>query len=95
MKNIAVYPGTFDPFTFGHLDVVRRASKMFEKIIISVAENSNKTSLFNIKERKEIIEGLQKIKGIGIWSASIFALFYLQHHVWYFFLYIKELSMCQ
>ena len=55
-KNIAVYPGTFDPFTFGHLDVVRRASKMFEKIIISVAENSNKTSLFNIKERKEIIE---------------------------------------
>ena len=55
-KKIAVYPGTFDPFTFGHLDVVRRASKMFEKIIISVAENSNKTSLFNIKERKEIIE---------------------------------------
>ena len=51
-KKIAVYPGTFDPFTFGHLDVVRRASKMFEKIIISVVENSNKTSLFNIKERK-------------------------------------------
>ena len=56
IKKIAVYPGTFDPFTYGHLDVVRRASKMFEKIIISVAENSNKTSLFNIKERKEIIE---------------------------------------
>ena len=53
---IAVYPGTFDPFTYGHLDEVRRASKMFEKIIISVVENSNKTSLFNIKERKEIIE---------------------------------------
>ena len=56
IKNIAVYPGTFDPFTYGHLDVVRRASKMFEKIIISVVENSNKISLFNIKERKEIIE---------------------------------------
>ena len=56
IKKIAVYPGTFDPFTYGHLDVVRRASKMFEKIIISVAENANKTSLFNIKERKEIIE---------------------------------------
>ena len=55
-KKIAVYPGTFDPFTYGHLDVVRRASKMFEKIIISVVENSNKISLFNIKERKEIIE---------------------------------------
>ena len=56
IKKIAVYPGTFDPFTYGHLDVVRRASKMFEKIIISVVENSNKISLFNIKERKEIIE---------------------------------------
>ena len=56
IKNIAVYPGTFDPFTNGHLDVVRRASKMFEKIIMSVVENSNKISLFNIKERKEIIE---------------------------------------
>ena len=53
---IAVYPGTFDPFTYGHLDVVRRASKMFEKITISVVENSNKISLFNTKERKEIIE---------------------------------------
>ena len=56
IKKIAVYPGTFDPFTYGHLDVVRRASKMFEKIIISVVEYSNKISLFNIKERKEIIE---------------------------------------
>ncbi len=56
IKKIAVYPGTFDPFTYGHLDVVRRASKMFSMIIISVAENANKTSLFNIKERKEIIE---------------------------------------
>ena len=41
---IAVYPGTFDPFTFGHLDVVKRSSKLFDKIIVSVAENNNKSS---------------------------------------------------
>ena len=55
-KKIAVYPGTFDPFTFGHLDVVRRASKLFEKIFISVAENNNKTSLFSVNERSDIIK---------------------------------------
>ena len=41
---IAVYPGTFDPFTFGHLDVVKRSSKLFDKIIVSVAENNNTVS---------------------------------------------------
>ena len=48
---IAVYPGTFDPFTFGHLDVVKRSSKLFDKIIVSVAENNNKSALFNLDER--------------------------------------------
>ena len=52
---IAVYPGTFDPFTFGHLDVVKRSSKLFDKIIVSVAENNNKSALFNLDERIKII----------------------------------------
>ena len=52
---LAVYPGTFDPFTFGHLDVVKRSSKLFDKIIVSVAENNNKSALFNLDERIKII----------------------------------------
>ena len=54
-EKIAVYPGTFDPFTFGHLDVVRRSSKLFDRIIISVAENNSKSALFNLEERIEIV----------------------------------------
>ena len=54
-EKIAVYPGTFDPFTFGHLDVVKRSSKLFDKIIVSVAENNNKSALFNLDERIKII----------------------------------------
>ena len=52
---IAVYPGTFDPFTFGHLDVVKRSYKLFDKIIVSVAENNNKSALLNLDERIKII----------------------------------------
>ena len=55
---LAVYPGTFDPFTFGHLDVVRRSSKLFDRIIISVAENNSKSALFNLEERIEIVSNV-------------------------------------
>ena len=54
-EKIAVYPGTFDPFTFGHLDVVKRSSKLFDKIIVSVAVNNNKSALFDLDERIKII----------------------------------------
>ena len=58
MKNniTAIYPGTFDPLTFGHLDLIRRGSALFDKIIIAVAENNNKNTFFNSFERKSIIE---------------------------------------
>lgn len=54
-KITAVYPGTFDPVTNGHLDIIERASALFEKVIVTVAVNSNKTPLFSKEERKDMI----------------------------------------
>ena len=55
-KNIAVYPGTFDPITNGHLDVIERASKLFDEVIVGIAHNINKNPLFSKEERKELVQ---------------------------------------
>jgi len=54
-NRIAIYPGTFDPFTLGHLDIVERAAKLFDEIIITIAQNSHKKPLFSLSEREEFI----------------------------------------
>ena len=55
MKTV-VYPGSFDPPTNGHLDVIQRASKLFDRVVVAVARNNNKSPLFSPIERKELIE---------------------------------------
>jgi len=55
-QRIAIYPGTFDPITYGHIDVVQRATAMFEKVIVLVARNSSKTPLFTDDERVQMIK---------------------------------------
>ena len=55
MNKFAIYPGTFDPITYGHIDVIKKALKLFDKIIVSVSDVSNKNYLFNSKERIEIV----------------------------------------
>ena len=52
----AVYPGSFDPVTYGHLDVIRRASAMFDELIVSVLNNKEKMPLFSVEERVKILE---------------------------------------
>ncbi len=56
MTNTAIYPGTFDPITYGHIDVIRKSLKIFDKVIVAAAENLNKNYLFSIDERVEIIK---------------------------------------
>jgi pantetheine-phosphate adenylyltransferase len=67
-KIIAIYPGTFDPLTYGHLDVLHRAAGIFSSVIIAVAESSGKNTLFTAEERMEMIKKTVKEKNIRIKS---------------------------
>lgn len=55
---IAVYPGSFDPITNGHLDIIRRASKVYDKLIVGVLDNINKKPVFSARERMEMIKSV-------------------------------------
>jgi pantetheine-phosphate adenylyltransferase len=65
----AIYPGTFDPITIGHIDIIRRSLNIFDELIIAVAQNSDKNPLFDHKKRKEIVE--QSLKDVGLYSNRI------------------------
>ncbi|MBP9096789.1 MAG: pantetheine-phosphate adenylyltransferase [Ignavibacteria bacterium] len=63
----AIYPGTFDPVTNGHLDIIERASKLFDSVIITIAVNSSKKPLFTKEERMDMIKNVtKKFKNVSV-----------------------------
>ena len=68
MNVIALYPGTFDPITNGHTDLVRRAANLFDQVIVAIAANPTKQPLFDLKERVELaraaLTGIERVGGL-------------------------------
>jgi len=71
----AIYPGTFDPITNGHVDIITRASSMFDEIIVAVADNPKKNPMFSVEERidmaKKPVQSLRNVKVIGFSSLLV------------------------
>lgn len=70
MNTSAIYPGTFDPITYGHIDVIDRASRLFDRVIIAIAENKDKTPLFSLSERvqltQQVLSQYKKLTNVSV-----------------------------
>jgi pantetheine-phosphate adenylyltransferase len=79
MTKTAVYPGSFDPITYGHIDLIKRALSIFDKVIVAVADNSSKENLFSVKERVELIKNVtSNLKGVEVDSFKGLAVNYVR-----------------
>jgi pantetheine-phosphate adenylyltransferase len=66
MKRIAIYPGSFDPVTNGHIDIVRRGTTLFDEIIVAILHNPTKKALFTVDERMDMLkQSMQDIEGVS------------------------------
>ena len=65
--NLAVYPGSFDPITYGHIDIIQRGSSVFDRLVVAVARNPEKQTLFTIEERIELIRAtITELKNVEV-----------------------------
>lgn len=69
----ALYPGSFDPITYGHLDIIERAGKIFDDLIIGIVENPRKETLFTPKERKELAKQVLEVEDITVSKVITFS----------------------
>ena len=78
---VAIYPGSFDPITNGHLDILTRASKIFDKVIVLVASNPNKRSRFSVEDRVNMIkDSVKNIKNVEVDSYDGLTVKYAKEH---------------
>ncbi|GIO22317.1 pantetheine-phosphate adenylyltransferase [Oceanobacillus sp. J11TS1] len=71
MRKLAVCPGSFDPITNGHLDIIRRGAKVFEEVVVTVFNNESKSPLFTVEERKQLLEdSLKDLPNVRVDSSS-------------------------
>ncbi len=68
MGDLAIYPGTFDPVTNGHLDIIQRGAEIFDRIIVAVASSRNKNPLFSLEERVEMLQKTTARQGVSVES---------------------------
>ncbi len=79
MKKRAVYPGTFDPVTYGHIDLIKRAAKIFDEVIVAVADNATKNPLLNTSERVDLLKkAVRRMNNVKVESFSELMVDYVQ-----------------
>ena len=81
MKKIAIYPGSFDPITNGHIDLIKRASKLFDEVIIAITQNASKSSFLSIEERVSATENsISSLKNTKVLSFNSILVDFAREH---------------
>jgi len=81
IRGKAIYPGTFDPVTFGHIDIIKRARQLFPQLIVVVADNAQKQPFFSLEERVALIKrSTSKLKGVTVDSFEGLVVDYARKH---------------
>ena len=81
MKKIAIYPGSFDPITNGHIDLIKRAAKLFDEVIIAITQNANKSSFLSIDQRVNAAENsLKSVKNAKVLSFNSLLVDFASEH---------------